>query len=67
LSKTEWNCRDALDNPWAEALLALRAVNENGDWDDFHAFRRAKSSRLFGTPLKLGRLDLVERLDPNQF
>jgi len=54
--------------PGAEALLALRAVNENGDWDDFHAFRRAQRHQdLFGTPLKLGRLDLVERLDPNQF
>ena len=28
--------------PGAEALLHLRCVAENGDWDSFHAFRRAK-------------------------
>jgi hypothetical protein len=51
----------------AGALLALRAVNENGDWDDFHAFRRARRHReLYGTTLKPNRLELVERLETNQ-
>lgn len=54
--------------PGADALLALRAVNENGDWDDFHAFRRAQRHQdLFGTPLKPCRIELAERLDINQF
>lgn len=26
----------------AEALLHLRCVDQNGDWEDFHSFRRAK-------------------------
>lgn len=52
----------------AGALLALRAVNENGDWEDFHAFRRARRHRdLYGTSLKPNRLELVERLETNQF
>jgi hypothetical protein len=52
----------------AGALLALRAVNENGDWEDFHAFRRAQRHReLYGTTLKPNRLELVERLETNQF
>jgi len=52
----------------AGALLALRAVNENGDWEDFHAFRRARRHReLYGTTLKSKRLELVERLETNQF
>ena len=52
----------------AGALLALRAVNENGDWEDFHAFRRARRHReLYGTPLKTNPLEQVERLDTNQF
>jgi hypothetical protein len=52
----------------AGALLALRAVNENGDWDDFHTFRRARRHReLYGTTLKPNRLELVERLETNQF
>lgn len=39
--------------PGAEALLALRAVNENDDRDDFHAFRRAQRHRhLYGTSLR---------------
>ena len=51
----------------AGALLALRAVNENGDWDDFHTFRRARRHReLYGTPLKSNRLALVEPLEINQ-
>jgi len=52
----------------AGALLALRAVNENGDWEDFHAFRRARRHQdLYGTSLKANQLDLVERLETNQF
>jgi len=51
----------------AGAVLALRAVNENGDWEDFHALRRARRHRaLYGTALKPNRLDLVERLETNQ-
>ena len=26
----------------AEALLQLRSVAENGDWNEFHAYRRAQ-------------------------
>lgn len=52
----------------AGALLALRAVNENRDWEDFHAFRRARSHReLYGTPLKTNLLEQVERLETNSF
>ena len=52
----------------AGALLALRAVNENGDWEDFHAFRRARRHReLYGTTLKSNRLALVERFETNPF
>jgi len=54
--------------PGAGALLALRAVNENGDWEDFHTFRRAQRHReLYGTPLKPNTLELAERLQINQF
>jgi hypothetical protein len=50
----------------AGALLALRAVNENGDWEDFHAFRHARCHReLYGTPLKTNWLEQVERLEIN--
>lgn len=52
----------------AGALLALRAVNENGDWEDFHQFRRARRHReLYGTSLKSNWLVQVERLEINQF
>jgi hypothetical protein len=52
----------------AGALLALRAVNENGDWEDFHTFRRARQHRdLYGAPLKTNALELVERFETNQF
>jgi len=35
----------------AENLLHLRAVAENEDWDDYHAFRRHKRhTRLYGSP-----------------
>ena len=54
--------------PGAGALLALRAVNENGDWEEFHTFRRARRHReLYGTPLKSNTLELAERLQINQF
>ena len=54
--------------PGAGALLALRAVNENGDWEEFHTFRRARRHReLYGTPLKPNSLELAERLQINQF
>ena len=32
--------------PGAEALLRLRSVAENGDWEDFHAFRRYQRERV---------------------
>jgi hypothetical protein len=52
----------------AGALLALRAVNENGDWDDFHAFRRVqRHQHLYGTPMSTVWLEQVERLEINQF
>ncbi len=35
----------------AEALLQLRCVHENGDWDAFHAFRRRqRHQRLYALP-----------------
>jgi hypothetical protein len=38
----------------AEHLLHLRAVAENGDWDDYHAFRREQRHlRLYGVPLPI--------------
>jgi hypothetical protein len=52
----------------AGALLALRAVNENGDWDDFHVFRRAqRHQRLYGTPMNTDWIEHVERLEISQF
>lgn len=52
----------------ADALLALRAVNENGDWDEFHAFRRAHChEQLYGTPLPKTWIDQVEHLDIKGF
>ena len=52
----------------AGALLALRSVNENSDWDDFHSFRRIqRHQRLYGTPISTNWLEQVERLDINHF
>jgi hypothetical protein len=52
----------------AGALLALRAVNENADWDDFHNFRRIRRhQRRYGTPMNTDWLEQVERLEINQF
>lgn len=36
--------------PTAEAMLALRAVAENDDWDDYHAFRRQRRQRRLYYP-----------------
>ncbi len=34
-----------------ESLLRLRAVAENGDWDDYHDFRkRQRHMRLYNSP-----------------
>jgi len=50
----------------ADALLALRAVNENNDWDAYHQFRRAQRHEdLYGVPLDESWLDLAERLEIN--
>lgn len=52
----------------ADALLALRAVHENGDWDEFHAFRRAHChEQLYGAPLPQTWVDQAERLDIKGF
>jgi len=51
----------------AEALLALRAVNENDDWDDFHSFRRTqRHKKLYGTPMPTNFIDLAEHLEIKQ-
>jgi len=50
----------------AGALLALRSVNENGDWEDFHQFRRLlRHQRLYGTPMNTVCLDQVEKFEIN--
>lgn len=36
--------------PTAEAMLALRAVTENDDWDEYHTFRRKKRQRRLYYP-----------------
>lgn len=54
--------------PGAEALLALRAVHENGDWEAFHEFRRAQQHQtLYDEPLNETTLELAERLEIKQF
>ena len=51
----------------AEALLALRAVNENDDWDEFHSFRRTqRHMKLYGTPMPTNFIDLAEHLEIKQ-
>jgi hypothetical protein len=51
----------------AQALLALRAVEENGDWDAFHQFRRQRRHKqLYGQPLRETWVDPIERLETNQ-
>jgi hypothetical protein len=50
----------------AGALLALRAVNENGDWETFHSYRRIQRHKLLHrTPLNTHWLDQAERLEIN--
>ena len=50
----------------AGSLLALRAVNENGDWEEFHEYRRTqRHEQLYGTPLDESWLDLAERFEIN--
>jgi hypothetical protein len=50
----------------AASLLAVRAVNENGDWEEFHEFRRAqRHEQLYCTPLDESWLDLAERFEIN--
>jgi hypothetical protein len=54
--------------PGAQALLALRAVHENGDWDAFHEFRRAHQHQsLYDAPLDETTLALAEQLEIKQF
>ncbi len=54
--------------PGAEALLALRAVHENGDWEAFHEFRRAQQHQtLYDEPLDETWIELAERLEIKQF
>lgn len=51
----------------AEALLALRAVIENEDWDDFHSFRRTQRHKdLYGTPMPTEFVGLTEHLEIKQ-
>ena len=60
LSGMRWTKRGA------NALLALRAVNENSDWDEYHQFRRTqRHEQLYGVPLDESWLDLAERLEIN--
>jgi len=50
----------------AGSLLALRSVNENGDWEEFHEFRRAQQHKqLYGVLLDDSWLELAERLQAN--
>lgn len=52
--------------PGASALLALRAVNENGDWEAFHDYRRKQRHKeLYGTPMNTRWLHQVEQLEIN--
>ena len=50
----------------AGALLALRAVNENDDWETFHAYRRKQRHKeLYGTLVNTRWLHHVEQLEIN--
>lgn len=52
--------------PGASALLALRAVNENGDWEAFHDYRRKQRHKEFyGTSMNTRWLRHVEQLEIN--
>ncbi len=52
LSGMRWN------KSGAEALLALRCVEENGDWEDFHNYRRAKRHREVYGVIETNTVDL---------
>jgi hypothetical protein len=40
----------------AEALLRMRAVAENDDWNDYHTYlRKQRHQRLYGKPLEQSR------------
>lgn len=40
----------------AEALLRMRAVAENNDWDEYHAYlRKQRHQKLYGKPLEQSR------------
>jgi hypothetical protein len=52
--------------PGASALLALRAVNENRDWEAFHDYRRKQRHKeLYGTAMNTRWLYHVEQLEIN--
>ncbi len=52
----------------AASLLALRAVSENGDWEEFHEFRRIqRHKQLYNAPMDMSWLDHAERLEIKQF
>ncbi|HWE62923.1 MAG TPA: ISKra4 family transposase [Chloroflexota bacterium] len=47
----------------AEALLAVRCVHENGDWEAFHAFRRQqRHQQLYHTPFPAPAMPVELRL-----
>lgn len=55
----------------AESLLRLRAVAENGDWDDYHLFRRQqRHQRLYTSPfptrncLEIQALEIASPTNP---
>lgn len=51
-----------------ESLLRLRAVAENGDWDNYHAFRkRQRHRRLYNSPYPEQSLLELQAMDSNPF
>jgi hypothetical protein len=60
LSGMRWTVAGAGD------LLALRAVNENGDWEEYHQYRRLqRHKKLYHNPLIESWVDQAERLEIN--
>jgi len=60
LSGMRWTVEGAGD------LLALRAVNENGDWEEYHKYRRIqRHKKLYHKPLIESWVDQAERLEIN--
>lgn len=60
LSGMRWTVEGAGD------LLALRAVNENGDWEEYHMYRRIqRHKKLYHKPLIESWVDQAERLEIN--